>query len=57
MILLLRETKLDEHIVLDECKTQWRLGEAKAVSSWGAFGGICTIWNNKVLRLESCTKS
>ena len=41
-VLLTQETKLEESVLLQASKVFWKKGQAKAVSSRGASGGIAT---------------
>jgi hypothetical protein len=34
-----------EHETLQEMQKIWKKGEGKAISSRGALGGLCLIWN------------
>jgi exonuclease III len=45
--LLLQETKLREDCVLQDSKPFWKPSTGKEISSRGASGGICTLWNSQ----------
>jgi exonuclease III len=45
LVLLLQETKLQDSVALQDAQFFWRTGTGVAVSSRGASGGICTLWN------------
>jgi hypothetical protein len=38
---------MTEQETLQEMQKNWKKGEGKEISSRGASGGICTIWNTK----------
>jgi len=52
-VLLIQETKLEDSVLLQACKVFWKKGQAKAVSSRGASGGLTTLWDISKYELTS----
>ena len=46
-ILLLQETKIPGHALLEISKTKWKKSAGKAVSARGSSGGLATLWSEE----------
>jgi exonuclease III len=51
-VLFLQETKMKDYDVLQASTYFWKTSQGKAVSSKGASGGICTLWNPNIFQQE-----
>lgn len=52
-ILLLQETKIEGHALLEISSSKWNKEAGKAVSSRGTSGGLATLWNDNLFQLEN----
>lgn len=52
-ILLLQETKIEGHALLEISSSKWNKKAGKAVSSRGTSGGLATLWNGDLFQLEN----
>eukprot|EP00253_Pinus_taeda_P023152 PITA_23152 len=52
-ILLLQETKIEGHALLEISSSKWNKKAGKAVSSRGTSGGLATLWNDDLFQLEN----
>jgi hypothetical protein len=46
-----------EQEALQDMQIIWKVGNGKTISSRGASGSLCTMWNTKVLNLVECLHS
>ena len=51
-VLLLQETKIDEHSLLSISSKKWKMNVGKDVSARGNAGGIATLWTENYYSLE-----
>ena len=56
-ILILQETKMNEVDISTHHLDIWNKSELEVVSSHGASGGVCTLWDPTNLLLVSTLKS
>eukprot|EP00253_Pinus_taeda_P019238 PITA_19238 len=52
-ILLLQETKIEGHALLEISRSKWNKKAGKAVSSRGTSGGLATLWNDDLFQLDN----
>ena len=52
-ILLLQESNIDEDALLELSKSLWKKNARIAVSSWGTYGGLATVWIEDKFSLSS----
>ena len=56
-VLLIQETKMDEHALLQAAPSFWFKAQGLAVSSRGASGGIATLWYPSLVEIVSSVSS
>jgi len=56
-ILLLQETKMKDQAILQECKHIWKNSMGLSIISWGASGGIYTLWKPHQFQLVASKDS
>ena len=51
-ILMLQETKIEGHSLLDTSRLKWNKNTGKAVSARGTSGGLATLWLDSTFQLN-----
>jgi len=52
-ILMLQETKIEGHALLEISSSKWNKRAGKAISSRGTSGGLTTLWNDDLFQLKN----